>query len=343
MAGNRQHILPRFLLKGFSSRTDGDRIFTWVYRKGTKPFQTTIENVSVEKHFYGKQGGLSADDEITKLESGYAYLIDQVRDAKDCAELTDPKLPEFIAHLAVRTKHVRQFFRTSADFVVSELETYLAEPANFRKLLLRNPNLINEELQKLLDGFNLPADQKQLLVSLVEYLGPTIIDEQMSEVQTLLRELMVQVKPRIETAVNEGHIKSLARNPAPEPRSENYRNLSWLVKHFDESLLLGDFGCLFEVDGDKRFKSLNDKDDKILGIYLPVSAHTLIVGTSRSEVEDLNVSQMNSSIAKCSSEYFVSAEAGDDLDALSREIGIWSELLTRIEMAALMAEILEET
>jgi hypothetical protein len=342
MAGNRQHILPRFLLKGFASRIDGDKIFTWVYRKGTKPFQTTIENVSVEKHFYGKQGGLNADDEITKLETGYAYLIDEIRNAQDSTEITGTKLTEFIAHLVVRTKHVREFFRNSADYMIGQLETYLAEPANFRRLLLRNPDLIREELGKLLNGFNLPSEQKEILVGLVEHVGPMIVDEQMPEVQTMLHDLMVQVKPHIAKAVNDGHIKALASSPAPEPRSENYRTLKWFVKQTEENLLLGDFGCLFEIDSENRFKSFNDNDDKILTIYLPVSSHTLILGTASSNTRDLNVSQINSATARCSCEYFVCSAPTDDREVLAASIGVCSELLTRNEMDTLMSEILAD-
>ena len=80
-------------IEGFASRIAGDKIFTWVYRKGAKPFQTTIEIVSVEKHFYGNPGGLSADEEITKLETGYAYLSDEIRNANDSTEITSLKLP----------------------------------------------------------------------------------------------------------------------------------------------------------------------------------------------------------------------------------------------------------
>ncbi|HXQ36271.1 MAG TPA: hypothetical protein VN843_19825, partial [Anaerolineales bacterium] len=31
MAGKRHHILPRFLLRGFASRVNGDRVFAHVY------------------------------------------------------------------------------------------------------------------------------------------------------------------------------------------------------------------------------------------------------------------------------------------------------------------------
>jgi hypothetical protein len=269
-------------------------------------------------------------------------LVNELRNAKDSTRITDRRLPEFVAHLAVRTKHVRQFFRTSGEFVVVELEKYLGEPANFRRLLLRNPDLINEELGKVLDRFNLPVEQKEFLLGLVEYLGPMLVDEQMPEIQSMLGNLMAQIKPNIAKAVKDGHIRTLAKNPAPEPRAESYQKLNWIVKHVEESLLMGDFGCLFEVDSDKKFKSLNDKDDRILNIYLPVSAHTLVVGTPHTKINDLHVSQINSSIAKCSFEYFVSAVAGDDLNVLSTSIGMQSELLTRNEMDTLMAEILED-
>jgi len=68
MAGKRHHILPRFLLKGFASRVQGEGVFSVVYRKDGKPFETNIEKISVEKHFYGKEGEISADEEITDLE-----------------------------------------------------------------------------------------------------------------------------------------------------------------------------------------------------------------------------------------------------------------------------------
>jgi hypothetical protein len=68
MAGNRQHIFPRFLLKGFASRVAGREVFAWVYRKEAKVFETNIINIGVEKNFYGREGDVSADAEITNLE-----------------------------------------------------------------------------------------------------------------------------------------------------------------------------------------------------------------------------------------------------------------------------------
>jgi len=82
----RQHILPRFLLKGFASRFQRGEIFTWIYRRGGKIVETNIKKVGVEKYFYGKEGELSADAKITDLEQEYARLLDELRMREGQAE-----------------------------------------------------------------------------------------------------------------------------------------------------------------------------------------------------------------------------------------------------------------
>jgi hypothetical protein len=150
MAGKRQHILPRFLLKGFASRVEGEKVFAWVHRKSKPAFETTIENVSVEKHFYGKEGELSADNEITDLESGYAYLIDSLRQQKHGTYISDPLISDFIAHLSIRTKHLRESFRESTEYLMDRLSEYLGDCENGKKLILNNPKMAKEELTKVL-------------------------------------------------------------------------------------------------------------------------------------------------------------------------------------------------
>ena len=107
MAGIRQHILPRFLLKGFASQANDKKIFTCVYRKGGIQFETTIENVGLEKHFYGKAGETSADEEITQLEGGFARLIADLRNKPDGACADSKRVSDLVAHLTIRTKQLR--------------------------------------------------------------------------------------------------------------------------------------------------------------------------------------------------------------------------------------------
>lgn len=74
MGGKRQHDLPRLLLKGFSSKSEGEKHLTWVYRKSSNPFETNIIDVGVSKKFYSEENDTSADDTITYLETEFATV-----------------------------------------------------------------------------------------------------------------------------------------------------------------------------------------------------------------------------------------------------------------------------
>ncbi len=259
MAGIRQHILPRFLLKGFASRVQDRKIFTCVYRKGGPQFETTIENVGLEKHFYGKVGEISADEEITQLESGYARLIDELRSEPDGARAGSKQVSDFVAHLTIRTKQLREFFRESAEYLIDQITLYLSNPSNLKKLLLSKPELMQEELQKTLKDIPVPQAYKDFLIEFVQLNAQEIVDEHMPDLQTTLQELIAQMRGLLPNAVRDGHIKSLAKHPAPETRSEGYQSLNWFVREVAEPLILGDIGCLFEIAGERRFKPFDDK------------------------------------------------------------------------------------
>jgi hypothetical protein len=342
MAGIRQHILPRFLLKGFASRTQDKKIFTCVYRKGGPQFETTIENVGLEKHFYGKVGEISADEEITQLESGYARFIDELRNEPDGARVDSKYVSDFVAHLTVRTKQLREFFRESAEYLIDNITIYLANPSNLKKLMVSKPELMRQELQNTLK--EIPVDQayKDFLIELVQLNAQEIIDQHMPDLQSTLNELIAQIRSLLPNAVREGHIKTLAKHPAPEPRSEGYQSLNWFVRELAEPLILGDIGCLFEIAGERRFKPFDDKGDKILNVYSPIASRKLLLGTSYSAAFDVNISHVNQATSKCSYEYFVCSELSTANEGLSHSLGDWAGILSKREMEQLLNEILAD-
>lgn len=65
----RQHYLPRFLLRGFSSRENKGNQYVWVHTGSRRSYETNIENVGVEAGFYDLDGDCSVDGYITKSES----------------------------------------------------------------------------------------------------------------------------------------------------------------------------------------------------------------------------------------------------------------------------------
>jgi len=208
MAGKRQHILPRFLLKGFASRVQGKRVFTCVYRKDGTSFETTIENVGLEKYFYGKVGELSADEEITQLESGYARLIAGLRN--DGASVDSKQISNLVAHLAIRTKQLRESFRESADYLVDQITRYLSNPSNFKRLITSNPELMQHELQKTLKDIPVAQVYKDYLIELVQLNAQELIEHYMPDLQCTLHEMIAEMRQLLPGAVRDGHIKSLA-------------------------------------------------------------------------------------------------------------------------------------
>ena len=139
----------------------------------------------------------------------------------------------------------------------------------------------------------------------------------MPDLQSTFQELIAQMKSLLPNAVRDGHIKSLAKHPAPETRSEGYQSLNWFVREVAEPLILGDIGCLFEIAGERRFKPFDDKGDKIVNVYFPIASRKLLLGTSHSAAFDVDVSDVNEATSKCSYECFVCFELSTANDALS--------------------------
>jgi len=75
MSGKRHHFVPRFLQAGFASHMNGDEVFTWVYRKGSKTFNTNVANVGVEGQFYSQDGDTKVDESITAAEGRFSALV----------------------------------------------------------------------------------------------------------------------------------------------------------------------------------------------------------------------------------------------------------------------------
>ena len=138
MAGKRQHFMPRFLQQGFASRVKNDETYTWVFRKGALPFEANITKVGVESEFYNENEDTEADDLITKDEATkFAGLVRAIRDGEP-SSLSDPRLPQLIAHLEIRTRHLRQNFVRMSDIAGSWLFNFMSSDSDgFADLLKR--------------------------------------------------------------------------------------------------------------------------------------------------------------------------------------------------------------
>lgn len=330
MSGKRHHILPRFLLKGFASQNNkkDERIFTWVYQKGKrKAYKNNIRNVSVEKHFYGKEKELEADTEITNIEPKYATLINELRHKTYSGNIVEVKtnlIPDFIAHLLVRTKHLRESINESVNLFISEIEHTLYDNNNFSKF----KKLILNKLK---------SEKPNTLLQLLLSEGSNFLDNRESELKKLFLTYIHSIKEQASEVIKETHIKTLAESPNPKARVNIYKELRWFLCSSNHSLILGDTGCLFEVDGSRRFKSFDDRTDNIKHIFLPIASNKMLIGCY-SELSKINFKTINEAIVKSSREFFICSENAEYYNSLLPLIGKESELMTQSELKQIINE-----
>ena len=147
---------------------------------------------------------------------------------------------------------------------------------------------------------------------------------------------------KIPMMAKEGHIKTLAKSLIPEPRVEDYQRLRWFVCKSEEPLILGDVGCVFEVKGKKRFVSLNDKEDELSTVYLPISSNTMVLGSNSIRLPQVDFNAINETSAKISRYFFLCRESSSKMHRLLTVLGTEAEILSNNEIGNIVREIILE-
>ena len=340
MGGDRQHVLPKFLLKGFSNRTEGNKYYTWVYRKNAKPFETNIINVGVFKGFYSQGDDSSTDDVITDMEGVFAADLEEIRQFNSSTDLKDTKIAEFTSHLEIRTQHVRNSFHESFDAFASEFIHFLRNTESGKQLLLNNfkndPSIIKNALEKQLKGQYLPPYMKDIVFEIALQSMPYFLDQYLNPLVDYFARELPKIIP---SALKDGHLRALKENSTYEVRKEKYQKLCWKVYVFEQDdLILGDCGVIFEVDSSRRFKTFWENNDKLKAVFSPISGKHLIVGTQVTEHLSLDLNKINRVIAECSREFFISGNKTNKLQNLQTIIGTNSYLLTDEEIKSVFKD-----
>ena len=126
MAGNRQHVIPRFLQAGFARRIVGDDVFVVVYRNGQEPFECNTLNVAVEREFYTTRDDRAVDEAITDTEAAFSGFVRLLRNASPHA-VDNFLASQLISHFEVRTRHLRQNLVAATDHLLLAMSSFLAD------------------------------------------------------------------------------------------------------------------------------------------------------------------------------------------------------------------------
>lgn len=339
MAGKRQHIIPKLLQKGFASKVDEDQVFTWVYRKNSKPFETNTVNSNVEKHFYGKKGELNADDEITDVETyKLSPVIDKLRNGECNFVKSRGEIAELVAHFSVRTKPIRKGFEQMSEQMIEGIRDELTEDSTISNVLLKPDekqftsifdealNNPSPELDNALEIFQMFGLEKDNVRDLIFGLTVSNLENEETKEETtnfvkdIFSEMFNGAIENLPDSIKKGHIKSLAENAVPLSRVEKYEQLNWNIYELPSALILGDAACVFRELGEKTFKTSCDIN-KTGQVYLPISSNQILIGTFGSEEIETDVKILNEIIARCSWEQFICHELADDKVDLIQVIG----------------------
>lgn len=348
MSGIRQHILPRFLLKGFGSRIEKQNYFAWVFRREAAPFEANIDKIAVSKKFY-TNNGLDVDPEITDAETELGEFVNTLRGLTCTTRLDVGLLPELLTHLELRTRHLRESFLAATNLLSDEIVHLLNEKDTVKRIVLnkikRDPNLLFDKIYERPEVNKFPPALRNLLANFVlleshKFLESQQFSREMDEGLSVIADTFAREAPaRLPQAIKNGHIEGLKRGLFPNIRVDRYRELKFrLVVLKKGSLFLGDSAVIIESESGTKYKPHLEVNDKIKSIYLPISKFQLIAGQKDDDTSSININKILASIAECSREFFVSPDNTPEKEKFAKSVGKNAQLLSKHEVLMIVSK-----
>lgn len=343
MAGDRQHSLPRFLMKGFASRTEGKKVFTWLYRKGASAREVSTKDVAVGRLFY-ETPDETADPEITAGETGFGALVTQLREGPLGTPLPSEGIPELVAHLVTRSKHFRDSLEEMGDEALAQFQEFIAKPGALLRLIGSNPTANEEMKQRVLDNLSETLSPEEMVRAQYEINANwlRILKEGLRKdgpiFQAILFDVFSKVREKIPEMVKAHHVKTLQANLAPELRVQQFENLTWVMHQARSPLVLGDVVALVEVNENRRFKPYGEAGDSLIGVYLPIAPDRLLVGRPVGEARQVDLKSFRAEYIGACREFFITEKRSRDLETASGLLGSKSRILSKEEIESSFRE-----
>lgn len=342
MAGKRQHFVPQLLQRGFASHFVGDAAFTWVHRKATQPFQTNVKNVGVEGFFYSVDQDAELDKAITNFEGEFSSLVSDLRSLAAPATVDAVRIAQLLAHLEIRTRHLRQSFLETGTHLLDELMRFASDEEAFgryfRRAIERDPSLMQDAMAKEMRKYGVPMQMLSQVMEMSKPLLEQSLPRTLSQMSAFATQFRNSLPGMLNDAAKAGHIKALAGTLAPASKVNRFVSLQFRVIESVVSLPLGDSIVLFQVAGERTFTPFFEGKDELVATFLPLSAHRVLVGSDTSY--ELDAPRLRSEIARCSQEHFISSEGPPEHADLVPLIGENAHLLSSDQVETMVSELI---
>jgi hypothetical protein len=326
MAGEKQHDLPRFLFRGFASRNDGKKAFTWQFRKDARPVEVSIADIGHSKFFYNKPGPNTLDALITDKESEYGQVVARLRREHTLRSSSDKEtLIEFVHNLVLRTRNLRDTLVTSFNSMLNELYSVATDPGAIRRQLLKERKANSEIWKEALKSYVkkthgiLPRQQRRYrerkeskeIKQWLQHGAEAHAQKEAARHKIQLTPLLGQVGEIAKTTHNDALRKVLEADSKddPTPRYNHYHQLHWRVQSLEsKALILGDAAVLQFEQRRRKFSMAFDSINKGDVILLPLSHDLLIIGSPEDFGPLPSPHEINCASAKLSFHFFVASE-----------------------------------
>ncbi|MDZ7659497.1 DUF4238 domain-containing protein [Fodinibius sp.] len=344
MSGSRQHFIPQFLQKGFASHSEGEEIYTWVFRKEGEPFNPNIKNIGVEGDFYTFGDDSTADDLITDAESEFGELLHFLREESPTT-VKAPLIPELIAHLEVTDQTPWLNFQKISEMLVRQLNDFITDEDLFlnyakRQAVNSDSYIYKELVDRLVQDTGYDRKNAGFLLKMYSSNLGEMIDKVRPFLPEIAKKMSAELsKEKIKSLVKSGHVDILKKTIAPEVRKDIYEDFSYRIIEFEnEELIQGDAPVLFKIAGEEGYTTFIDKTVELKAVLLPLSPNKLLLGgehfNPKESIPDI--------IARNSLEYFITANKNSKMFKYQNLIGSDANLLTKEEVEELAFDIFTE-
>lgn len=329
MAGKRQHYIPRFLQRGFlADRDTGGAERTYLHRRNAQPTLVGIRDVGVGEYFYSKlnaDGTKNLDDLITAIESDVLDDLCVIKNADAGDSIDSGFAVRLIAHLTVRTAHVRDTFQRAASQITKEISALFSDSHRVREYLRVDASgsntiaaMITEELLRS-QNFAASEVPPAFLERIVAYYVREHFDVIFRDHSSHAIQGLTEIQKDLDSIIRDSHNSALGRAmPDMSGWEKGLSDMSWRT-HAVAGAILPDCVVLAREPGQILTPFLFCNKDQLDLVVLPIAHDLLLVGSSSTQ-SSIDISSVNAASAACSDRFFIS-HCAQESGELSARIG----------------------
>lgn len=342
-SGPNQHFLPQFLQRGFSLAGKRKNPFVFFFQRNGSITERQINSIGADEYFYGHPSESAVDEELKKWESRFGSMVAQLRKIRVSQAVSDPLMPKLFAHMAIRTKNLRDSFSDAADRAMHGLadqsETPEGQAYLQRQLDAEMSKQLNQEPVRSLIAQMPPTARKQLMEQIVSFKEGLNLTEQFG-----LKVRQIAGIVDFAKIAGDAHVKSLANFEGGMPRRiDVLQPLNWFLNvQPPGTYVLGDIAVMAQHQQDDLLQSPLKEKDTPYAIFLPLSDKHLLVGSIDEASRSINPESVNESSAELSIDFFIASRNGGREQSYATRLGNRDGLLTNDEFDKVLQSIVEE-